>query len=81
MNYLCVVIILLSTGISKSVFSACSFAKTEFSSFCVLVFHVPISLVFSFSFSLLRLEFNVISKDLIAFFNFVLTLFKQSLKM
>ena len=43
-----VVIILPSTGLYKSAFSTYSFGKTRFSSFCVLVFRVPVSLVFNF---------------------------------
>ena len=78
MHYSRVVIILLSTGLYKSAFSTYSFGKARFSSFSILVFHVPISLVFIFP--VLCFEFNVISKDLITFFNFVLTLFKQSVK-
>ena len=76
MYYLCVVIIFLSTGSCKSVFSISSFVK--------LGFRVSV-------FWFLRIEFNVISYDLITFvesgsiinnvlFNFVLTLYKQSTK-
>ena len=48
MYYSRVVIILFSTGLYKSAFSTCSFGKTSFSSFCVLVFHVSVSLAFNF---------------------------------
>ena len=48
MHYSCVVIILLSTSLYKSVFSTYSFCKTRFSSFCVLAFYVFISLVLRF---------------------------------
>ena len=76
MHYLCVVIIFLSTGLGMSVFSISSFVK--------LGFRVSV-------FWFLRVEFNVISYDLITFvesgsiinnvlFNFVLTLYKQSIK-
>ena len=50
MYYSCVVIILFSTGLYKSAFSTCSFGKTRFSSFCVLVFRVSVSLAFNFQF-------------------------------
>ena len=46
-----VVIILLGMDLCKSAFSTYSFGKTRFSSLCVLVFHVSISLVFGFFFS------------------------------
>ena len=39
-----------------------------------------LSLVFSFYFFSSCFEFNVISKDLIRFFNFLFTLFKRSVK-
>ena len=42
------VIILFRLDLSKSEFYTYSFGKTRFSSFCVLVFRVSISLVFSF---------------------------------
>ena len=44
------VIILFSTGLYKSAFSTYSLGKTSFSFLCVLVFHVFISLGFSFCF-------------------------------
>ena len=43
-----VVIILFSAGLYKSAFSTYSFGKTRFSSFCVLVFRVSVSLTFNF---------------------------------
>ena len=48
MYYSRVVIILFSTGLYKSAFSTYSFGKTRFSSFCVLVFRVSVSLGFNF---------------------------------
>ena len=48
MRYLRVVIILFCTGLCKTVFSTCSFGKTRFSSFCVLVFRVTVSLALNF---------------------------------
>ena len=48
-HYLRAVIILFSTSLYKSAFSAYSFGKTRFSSFCVLDFCVSVSM-FSFSF-------------------------------
>ena len=48
MYYLCVVIILFSTDLYKPAFSTCDFGKTSFSSFCVLVFRVSVSLGFNF---------------------------------
>ena len=45
-----VVIILFSTGLYKSAFSSYSFGKNRFSSFCVFVFYVSVSLVFIFYF-------------------------------
>ena len=36
------------TGLYKSAFSTYSFGKTRFSSFCVLVFRVSVSLAFNF---------------------------------
>ena len=50
MYYLCVIIILFSMGLYKSAFSTYSFGKTRFSSFCVLVFRVSVSLAFNFQF-------------------------------
>ena len=50
MSYLHVVIILFSTGLYKSAFSTYSFAKTRFSSFCVLVSCVSVYLAFNFQF-------------------------------
>ena len=47
-DYSRVVIILFSTGLYKSAFSTYSFGKTRFSSFCVLVFRVSVSLGFNF---------------------------------
>ena len=69
----------LSTHLYKTAFSTYSFCKTRFLLFYVLVFHVSTYLVFIFNFfSVLCFEFNVTYKDLITFFNFDLTLFKQS---
>ena len=48
MHYSCVVIVLSGTGLYQSAFSTYSFGKTKLLSFCVLVFHVFVSLVFSF---------------------------------
>ena len=48
MYYFRVVIILFSTGLYKSAFSTYDFGKTSFSSFCVLVLRVSVSLVFNF---------------------------------
>ena len=48
MFYFRVVIILFSTGLYKSAFSTYDFGKTSFSSFCVLVFRVSVSLGFNF---------------------------------
>ena len=45
MYYLCVVIILFSTGLYISAFSTYSFGT-----FCVIVFHVSVSLAFNFQF-------------------------------
>ena len=64
-DYSRVVIILFSTGLYKSAFSTYSFGKITFLSFCVLVFHVSISLVFSLYCFCSMFEFNVISKDLL----------------
>ena len=81
MCYSRVVIILFNTGLYRSGFSTYSFDKIRFSSSCVLIFHVSVSLAFLlFSFSDLCLEFNVISKVLITSFNLVLTLFKRFVK-
>ena len=48
MHYLRVLIIFCGTGLYQSAFSTYSFIKTRFSSFSVLVFHVSISVVFSY---------------------------------
>ena len=48
MYYLRVVVILFSTGLCKSAYSDFSFGKTRFSSFCVLVFCVSVSLTLNF---------------------------------
>ena len=63
MYYSRVDIILFSTGLYKSAFLLIllPFAKTRFQSSCVLVFHVFLSLVFSFS--VLCFGFNIISKE------------------
>ena len=50
MYYLRVVIILFSTGLYKLAFPTCSFGKTRFSSLCVLVFRISVSLPFNFQF-------------------------------
>ena len=60
MHYLRVVIILISTGLYKSIFSTYFFGKTRFLYSCVLVFHDSISLAFSVYIFLLSFEFNVI---------------------
>ena len=62
------VIILFSTGLYKSAFSTYSFGKTRFSSFCVLVFRVSVSLAFNFQFCSM-LELNAYLKDIITLFN------------
>ena len=46
--YLRVVIILFSADLDKSVFSTYSFGKTRFSSFCVAIYRVSVSLAFNF---------------------------------
>ena len=48
MYYFRVVIILLGTGLYESAFSTYDFGKTSFSSGCVLVFRVSVSLDFNF---------------------------------
>ena len=50
MYYLREVIILLRTGLYKSVFSTYSIGKSWFSTFCILVFRVSVSLAFNFEF-------------------------------
>ena len=45
-HYSRVSIILFRVGLYKSAFSTYSFVKSRFASFCVLAFHVFISLVF-----------------------------------
>ena len=80
MHYSCVVIIFFSMGLYKSAFSNYFFGETPFLFLSVLVFHFPIFIIFLKNFPVLCFEFNVISKDLITLFNFVLTLFKQSVK-
>ena len=85
MYYSRVVSILFSTGLYKSAFSTYSFGRTRFSSFAFLYLWL---LIFSFA---LCFEFNVFLKDLIALYNqgiinyvsfdFVLTLFKRSVKL
>ena len=77
MHYFHVVMILLSTGLYKSAFSACSFCQSKFSSFFVLSVYVFISLDVIF---VLCFEFNAISKGLMTFFDFVLALFKRSVE-
>ena len=73
------VIILFNMVKYKSAFSAYSFRKSRYLSFCVLVFQVSISLVFScFLFCVLNLMSP--QKTEIKLFNFVLTLFKRSVK-
>ena len=50
-------------------FLAVLLSKTRFSSFCILVFRVSISLTFSFSFFWSIVWIKVISKDLITLYN------------
>ena len=57
----------------KSAFSTYSFDKTRFFVFLRLRFLL-------FIFFVLCFEFNVILKNLLTFFNFILTLFKRSVK-
>ena len=60
MHYSRVVIIFFSTALDKSAFSTYPSGKTRFKTFCVLIFHISISLVFT----VLCFEFNVILMDL-----------------
>ena len=79
MHYSLVVTILFSTSLYRSAFSTYSSDKTWFTSFCVFDFSCFYYFRFSFLlFSALCFESNVISKDLIKFLDFVLTLFKRS---
>ena len=48
MYFFPVVIILFSTDLYTSAFSTYDFGKTSFSSFCVFVFRVSVSLAFNF---------------------------------
>ena len=91
MYYSSVVIILFGKGLYKPAFSTYSFGKTRFSSSCVLVFRVFVSLAFNFQFCFMfwieflhkRLNKGNISGNIIIYhmlFNFVLTLFKRTVK-
>ena len=82
MHHLLVVIILFSMGLSVSAFFHYSFDKTRISSFCVVIFHVSISLTFKafLVFSFFVLNSILSQKNLITFFNFVLNLFKRSVR-
>ena len=53
-----VVIILFSTGLYKSAFSTYFFGKMKFSSFCVLVFRVPVPLACMFRIECLLKRLN-----------------------
>ena len=82
MYYFRLATVLFSTGLFKSAFSTYCFGETSSSSVCVLVFRVYVPLGFEFNVFSKTLYNIVLSGNIInhMLFNFVVNLFKRSVK-